>query len=382
MSETIPAAYNVDDLRRIAERRLPRCIFGFVDGGTEDGVALANNRHALQAMKLKPRVLVDVSRRDLDCTVLGRQHSMPLMIGPTGIADLLSYRGEMALAAAATGAGIPFALSSSSTTPMERVFEATNGSMWLQLYLWERRDLTYQIIDRAKALGVGTLILTVDTAVLPNREFNARNGFVNPFRVTPRVSLDLALHPRWLLGVMGRYMLQGGIPRYANYPDEVGGTITERPKRMDHAASAQWQDVDEMRALWPGKLMIKGILAPDDACLAKKHGADGIFVSNHGGRNLDSSVAPIDVLADIRAAVGPDLTVIFDGGMRRGSDIVKAMALGADCTSIGKAALYGLAAGGRRGVSHVLEMLRREIDITMALIGRRSISELDQTAIA
>jgi len=382
VSQVVPRAYNVDDLRRIARRRLPRCIFGFVDGGTEDGVALANNRHALERLKLKPRVLVDVSRRDLDWSVLGQQYSMPLMIGPTGIADLLSYRGELALAAAATSAGIPFALSSSSTTPMERVFETTNGQMWLQLYLWERRDLSRQIIDRAKALGVGTLILTVDTAVLPNREFNQRNGFINPFRVTRRISLDLAAHPRWLLGVMGRYLLEGGIPRYANYPDEVSGTITGRPKRIDHAASAKWQDVDEIRASWPGKLMIKGILTPDDACLAKEHGADGIFVSNHGARNLDSSVAPIDALADIKAAVGPDLTVIFDGGVRRGSDIVKAMALGADCTSIGKAALYGLAAGGQRGVGHALEMLRREIDITMALIGRRSISELDPTAIA
>jgi (S)-mandelate dehydrogenase len=307
---------------------------------------------------------------------------MPLMVGPTGIADLLSYRGELALAKAATKAGIPFALSSSSTTPMERVFEATNGGMWLQLYLWENRELSYEIIARARSLGVGTLIFTVDTAVLPNREFNLRNGFVNPFRVTPRVSLDLAAHPRWLFGVMGRYMLEGGVPRYANYPQQVSGAITGRPQRINHAASANWDDVKAMRAFWPGKLMIKGILSPDDAVLAKSHGADGIFVSNHGGRNLDSSVAPINILSAIKAAVGHDLTVIFDGGVRRGSDIVKAMALGADGVSIGKAALYGLAAGGQAGVTQALEMLRREVDITMALVGRKSISELDSTLIA
>jgi (S)-mandelate dehydrogenase len=375
-------AYNIDDLRRLAKRRLPRGVFDFVDRGTEDDVAIAHNLRAWRDIKLRPRNLVDVSSRDLRRTILGRPYSMPLIVGPTGIADILWYRGELALAAAAFEAGVPFTLATSSTTPMADVFERTQGTMWLQCYLWEKRSLSLEVLGRARALGVTTLVLTVDTAVLPNREFNLRNGFTNPFRATPRIALDLVRHPRWLLGTMGRYMQAGGIPRYANYPDEIGGKITGRPSRMTNASSVTWQDVEMLRDFWPGKLILKGILSAEDAQRAESHFVDGIVVSNHGGRNLDSTQAPIEVLPEIRSAVSDRMTVIVDGGIRRGSAIVKAVALGADAVMVGKATLYGLGAGGQAGVSRALGFFRDEIDRTLALTGKTSFAAVDRSIIA
>jgi (S)-mandelate dehydrogenase len=362
-------AYNTDDFRTLARRRLPRGVFDFIDRGSEDETALAESVAAFRSIKLLPRHLNDVSQRDTGCTLFGRRLAMPVAIGPTGAADILWFGGELALARAATKAGIPFTLSTSSTTPVEQVAETTGGAVWLQTYLWERRELSHAVIARAKAAGVQTLVLTVDTPVIPNREFNARNGFVNPFRVTPRITLDIMAHPRWLFGVMGRYMLNGGIPRYANYPPEMSGAITGKPSRLANAASITWEDVAKLRDLWPGILIVKGILAPDDAATAEKHGVDGVIVSTHGGRNLDSAPAAIQMLPAIRAAVSKQLAVIVDSGIRRGSDVVKAVALGADATLIGKAALYALAGAGEPGVGRLLGLLRDEIDRTLALVG-------------
>jgi isopentenyl diphosphate isomerase/L-lactate dehydrogenase-like FMN-dependent dehydrogenase len=376
------AAQNINDLRLVAKRRLPRGVFDFMDRGTEDEIAITNNLRAFRDIKLKPRVSVDVSSRDTSVTVFGRKQSMPLAIGPTGIADILWHRGELALASAAEKAGVPFTLATSSTTPLEAIYDATKGNMWLQIYMWEKRALSYEVIERAKNLGVKALVLTLDTAVLPNREFNTHNGFTNPFRVTPTITTDLLIHPRWLLGVMGRYMLGGGVPRYANYPAEVGGKITGRPSRMTNAASLSWEDVRKLREFWPGKLILKGILSPEDARLAEECGADGIVVSNHGGRNLDSTMAPIEVLPEIRSVVSDRMTVFVDGGVRRGSDIVKARALGADAVLVGKATLYGLGAGGEAGVSRALQHLQTETDRTLALLGKTSFEQIDASVIA
>ncbi|WP_233835305.1 alpha-hydroxy acid oxidase [Paraburkholderia sp. ZP32-5] len=375
-------AYNINDLRELAKRRLPRGVFDFIDRGTEDDVALANNLERYQRIKLRPCHLVDVSNRNLQRTVFGHQQSMPLIIGPTGVADILWYEGELSLAKAATRAGIPFTLSTSSTTPLEKIFDATNGTMWMQTYLWEQRELSYAVIERAREAGVETLMLTVDTAVMPNREFNARNGFTNPFRLTPRMTRDIAVHPRWLFGVMGRYMLNGGVPRYANYPDGMGGKITGAPVRLANAASVTWRDVEVLRERWPRKLLVKGLLSAQDAVTAQQHGVDGVVLSNHGGRNLDSAMAPIDLLPEFRAALSKSTTLIVDSGIRRGSDVVKAIALGADAVIIGKAALYGLGAGGEAGVSHALSVFRDEIDRTLALVGRCSFDEVDASLIA
>ena len=382
MVNTRRNAFNIDDLRAMAKRRLPRGVFDFIDRGTEDGLAAANNLEAYRRIKLKPRQLVDVSTRDLQRTLFGRLRSMPVIIGPTGVADILWYRGELALASAANKAGIPFTLATSSTTPLAKVFEATEGAMWLQTYLWEQRELSYGVIDRARSVGVKTLMLTVDTAVMPNREFNARNGFTNPFRMTPRISSDLLRHPSWLLGVMGRYMLDGGVPRYANYPEGHGGTITGNSVRLANASSLTWRDLEVLRERWPHTLIVKGLMCPDDARMAQSLGVDGLVLSNHGGRNLDSAPAPIDVLPAFKAALSPSTTLIVDSGIRRGSDVVKAIALGADAVMVGKATLYGLGAGGEAGVSHALDIFRDEMDRTLALVGRRSFDEADGSLIA
>jgi (S)-mandelate dehydrogenase len=382
MANTQHRAYNIDDLRELAKRRLPRGIFDFIDRGTEDDVAVANNIESYRRIKLKPGHLVDVSIRNLQTTVFGRLQSMPVIIGPTGVADILWYEGELALASAATKAGIPFTLSTSSTTPLEKVLDITNGTMWMQTYLWEQRELSYAVIERARAAGVRTLMLTVDTAVIPNREFNARNGFTNPFRLTPRITRDIVLHPGWLFGVMGRYMLNGGVPRYANYPAGMGGKITGTPVRLDNASSVTWRDVDVLRERWPHTLIIKGLMSVEDAVRAEKSGVDGVVLSNHGGRNLDSAMAPIDLLPEFKAGLSKRITVIVDSGIRRGSDVVKAMALGADAVIVGKATLYGLGAGGEAGVSHALSVFRDEIDRTLALVGRCSFDEVDGSLIA
>lgn len=373
-------AHNVADLRAQARAVLPRAIFEFVDRGTEDEHLLAGNLSALARIKLAPRTLRDVAQRDMSVELFGRRQPLPMVIAPTGIADLMCHRGESAIANAATKAGLPFSLATSSTTSIETIGKiAAPTGFWMQMYLWERRDLSWQVVDRAAAAGAEVLILTVDTPVWPLREFNKRNGMSNPIRPNPRLALDFALHPRWSLGTLGRYMVQGGVPQFANYPREIGGKITGTVSRMANSASVCWTDVAELRKRWTGKLVLKGILHPEDAKLAREHGADGIAVSNHGGRNFDSSPAAIDVLPGIVDAVGKDLTVLFDSGVRRGADVLKALAIGAKAVLIGRPTLYGAAAGGEAGAARAIELLSNEIDLAMAMLGITSLGELDRS---
>ena len=368
-------ALNIADLRALAQKRLPKGLFEFVDRGTEDEVALLNNRAALDRIKLRPRVLVDVSRRESKTNLFGRELPLPIIIAPTGMADLMWFHGELALARAAARAGIPFTLATSSTTPFEQVSQTLNAPFWFQMYMWDDREQSHAIMNRARAAGADTLLLTVDTAVFANREFNRRNGFTNPL-LNRRFALDIAIHPRWSLGVMGRYLLEGGMPRFANYPEHLRSNITRAPARLANSASVTWQDVARLRERWPGRLLLKGVLAPQDALLAVEHGVDGIVVSNHGGRNLDAAVAPIDVLAEIVAAVSGRIAVLYDSGIRRGTDIVKALALGADAVLIGRATLFGLAAGGESGASRAIAILHEELTRTLALIGAQGINDL------
>ena len=368
-------ALNIADLRALAQKRLPKGLFEFVDRGTEDEVALLNNRAALDRIKLRPRVLVDVSRRESKTNLFGRELPLPIIIAPTGMADLMWFHGELALARAAARAGIPFTLATSSTTPFEQVSKTLNAPFWFQMYMWDDREQSHAIMNRARAAGADTLLLTVDTAVFANREFNRRNGFTNPL-LNRRFALDIAIHPRWSLGVMGRYLLEGGMPRFANYPEHLRSNITRAPARLANSASVTWQDVARLRERWPGRLLLKGVLAPQDALLAVEHGVDGIVVSNHGGRNLDAAVAPIDVLAEIVAAVSGRIAVLYDSGIRRGTDIVKALALGSDAVLIGRATLFGLAAGGESGASRAIAILHEELTRTLALIGAQGINDL------
>lgn len=379
MADDTLGCYNINDLREIAVRRVPVGLFEFVDRGTEDEVALRNNRAVFEGIKLKPRTLVDVSGRSQEITLFGEKYRMPIAIAPTGTAGLLWHEGEIALARAAAAAGIPFTLATGSMTAMEKVAEEAGGKLWFQLYMWPDRSLSHKLVERAKAAGYEALIVTVDSAVSPNREYNLRNGFTIPFTFTRWNVSDVLRHPRWMLGVLARYYFTTGMPRYENYPSELKAKITARPMGRSQMKndSLNWDDLRTLRKMWPGKLMVKGILHPGDAKLAAECGADGVIVSNHGGRNLDSSMAPIEVLPEVMDAVGKRLTVIVDSGFRRGSDVVKALCLGAHAVFIGRATLYGVAAHGEAGARRAIGILREEIDRVMALIGARSIEELN-----
>jgi L-lactate dehydrogenase (cytochrome)/(S)-mandelate dehydrogenase len=371
-------AYNIFDLRELAKKRLPKGLFEFVDRGTEDEVALRNNRAVFERIRFKPRTLVDVSKRSLDVTLFGNRHKMPLVIAPTGMAGLLWHEGEIALARAAAEAGIPLTLSTSSITSMERVAAAAGGTLWFQLSMRPDRSQSYQMIERAQAAGYQALVVTVDTRVSPNREYNLRNQFRMPFTYTRKNVTDALLHPRWTCGVLGRYVFTTGMPRFENYPKElqtkITGRIAGRLSQQDD--SLDWDDLRDLRKRWPRKLLVKGVLHPEDAISAADCGADGVVVSNHGGRNLDSAISPLEILPQIVDAVGKRITVLIDSGFRRGSDVVKALALGAHAVQIGRAGLYGIGAAGQPGAQRALAIFRDEIDRVMALLGCRSPSEL------
>jgi (S)-mandelate dehydrogenase len=368
-------AYNIWDLRAQAERRLPKAIWEFIERGTEDDLLIRHNNEMLRRIKFAPRTLRDVSTRDVSIELFGKPRPSPLIIAPTGIADLACYRGESCIAGAASAAGVPFSLATSSTTSMDTIADITRtgAGFWQQMYLWERRDLSWQVVERAASLGAEALIVTVDTPIWPNREFNKRNGMANPIRANPLLAWSIAQRPGWMVGVLGRYMLNGGLPTFANYPAEVasGGRVTNSP-------SVSWEDVRELKRRFPGKLLLKGMLNRADVLAAADHGVDGVIVSNHGGRTFDASPASIEVLAEIVDAVAGRMTVIFDSGVRRGSDVLKAIAIGADAVMIGRATLYGAAAGGREGAARAIAILNEEISTAMAMVGVTTLRELDR----
>ena len=371
--------YNIFDLREAAKRRLPKGLFEFVDRASEDHLAVADNRTAFTDIKLRHKSLVDVSGRSTETTLFGKKIAFPMAIAPTGAAGLCWYRGELALAKAAAKAGIPLTLSTASMTAMETIAKDAGGRLWFQLYVWRRRDLSYQIIERAKNAGYEALIVTVDSAVSGNREYNSRNGFALPFNPSRKFLMDVAAHPSWLLGVMGRYLTTIGMPAHENYPAEFQGKLTSgiagRRPEME-VDSLNWEDIVTFRKMWPGILMLKGVNRVDDALKALIYGVDGIIVSNHGGRNMDSAAATLRVLPEIADAVGDRATVIVDSGVRRGSDIVKALALGAKAVLTGRATLYGTAVGGEAGALKAIDIIRTEFDKTMAYTGCNRVDEI------
>ena len=370
--------YNVNDLRLAARRRLPRGVFEFVDRGTEDEVAVRNNRAAFERIKLRHRALIDVSGRSMATTLFGKPASMPLAIAPTGAAGLCWHEGELELAKAAAAAKVPFTLATGAMTSMEKIAKEAGGRLWFQLYVWKQRELSYQLIERAHRNGFEALIITVDTIVPPNREYNPRNGFLLPFHPTPRFIADIMLHPAWFGAVLMKYFTTIGMPRNENYPDPFRRPVTSdaSTKEVMRQDTLCWDDIKIFRDKWPGVLMVKGINRPDDAVKAIEYGVEGIIVSNHGGRNMDSAVASLDALPEIAEAVGDRGTVILDSGVRRGSDIVKALALGAKAVLTGRATLYGTAVGGQAGAGHAISVLRNEMDKTMAYTGCRNVDEI------
>jgi len=380
MKDLSQQCYNIEDLRAVARRRVPRGLFEFVDRGTEDEVSLRNNRAVFERIRLKPRVLVDISARSQEVTLFGRKHGMPVIIAPTGSAGLMWHEGEIALARAAAAAGIPFTLATGSMTAMEKVAEEAGGTLWFQLYLWPDRSLSHKLVDRARAAGYEALVVTVDGVVSGNREYNLRNGFTIPFRFTRGNVLDVLAHPGWMLGVLAKYLVTTGMPRYANYPTELKNRITAAPmgRSMMKNESLNWEDLRDLRRAWPGKLIVKGIAHAQDALTAVNHGADAVVVSNHGGRNLDGSMAPLEALPAVVDAVGKRIPVLIDSGFRRGSDVVKALALGATAVQLGRSTLYGVAAGGQAGAARALALFREEIGRVMALLGCVSVAELNR----
>lgn len=376
---SINHAYSISDFREIAKRKLPKGLFEFIDRGNDDEIAMQENIEALARIKLVSRVLTDVSKRNLSIELLGKQQALPFAIGPTGSAGLTWFEGEIALAKAAAKLGIPFTLATGSMTAMERVVSEAGGTLWFQLYLWPDRSLSHQLVRRASAAGYDALVFTVDTPVAPGREYNLRNGFVIPFQFTRHNVIDVLKHPGWLLGVIGKYLSHSGLPKYANFPEHMQTKITALPmgRSMATNESMSWEDLKELRKIWPRKLIVKGIQHPEDAKLAIHYGADAIVVSNHGGRVLDSSPATIDILPRIVEHVNQQATILIDGGFRRGSDIIKALALGADAVLLGRAPLYGTASAGQTGAERVLGLYKNEIDRVLGLIGCQDVNDLN-----
>ena len=370
--------YNVFDLRDAAKRRLPRAVFEFVDRSTEDELALRNNRAAFERIKLRHRSLVDVSGRQTKTTLFGKEIALPMAIAPTGAAGLCWHEGELELAKAAAKAKIPFTLATGAMTNMEKIAREANFRLWFQLYVWKQRDLSYGLIERAKNAGFEALIVTTDTIVPPNREYNARNGFNIPFKPNMRFTFDIMRKPEWFINVLVKYLTTIGMPRNENYPPQYQKALRSDPKMFDvmRQDNLNWEDVKIFRDKWPGILMLKGINRVDDALKAASLGVDGIIVSNHGGRNMDSAAATFDMLPEIAQAAGDKITVLLDSGVRRGSDIVKAVALGAKCVLTGRATLYGTAAGGEAGAAKAVNFIKTEMDKTMAYTGCNGVDEI------
>ncbi len=374
------SAYNIEDLRQLAQRYLPRVAWDYLERGAEDDVTMAANRAAFERIHFQPRTLVDVSARTLRHTLFGKTYTAPFGIAPTGAAGLYCFDADIVLARAAAAADVPFVLSTASFVAMERVAREAEGSKWFQLYMSKDREGAERLVRRAFDAGYEALVVTTDVPVGANREYKLRNGFAIPFRINTRNIVDGLLHPRWLAQVFLRTLLTSGVPRFQNVDSNVGGRIIAKDLSAFRARrdALDWSDMAWLRTIWPRKLLIKGVLTVDDARLALQHGADGVVVSNHGGRQLDGARAAIDALPAIVEAVGTRMPVLFDSGVRRGSDIVKALALGADFVFAGRATLYGAAAGGEAGVAQALELLRTEIDRVMALIGCNTVAELDR----
>ncbi|OAF06590.1 alpha-hydroxy acid oxidase [Bradyrhizobium neotropicale] len=362
------AVANLDDVRAMAARRLPKVFFEYIDGAAFSEETARRNVADFRRIELQQRVLIDVSRRDLQVDYLGRRRALPIALGPVGFSGLFSERGEIKAARAAHAAGIPYCLSSFAITSLEELRAATRGTLWFQLYVLRERELARRMIETAIAADVEALCVTVDTPVGGLREKDVRNGFRSLTKVTPRLALALARKPMWCARI-----LRHGIPEIGNLAGlpEYGSNALEQAARLAaHIdASMTWESIAWIRKLWPRKLVLKGILNAIDASEAVRVGADAIVVSNHGGRQLDCASSTIAALPRIADAVGSDIEVLLDGGIRRGSDVLKALALGARGVLLGRAYAYGLAADGERGVARVIELIATELDLQMAQMG-------------
>ncbi len=366
---------NIEDYRRRARSVLPRFVYDYIEGSADDGHCMRRNAGDLSSIELTPRVLRDTTQVDTSVEVFGRKWALPVGIAPTGLNSLVRPEGDRLLASAAAGAGIPFSLSTASNMRLEDVRAAAPGGMqWMQLYVMHR-EMASQIVERAQKDDYQALVLTVDVPVSGNRELDMRNGFRMPFRPTPRLAWDLVSHPRWSLRMAPR-----GAPDFANLtPSGNGAGSTSMQaallaRAMDR--SLVWESLAWLRGLWKGPLLLKGVLHADDARMAVDHGIDGLIVSNHGGRQNDASPSAISALPRVVSAVDGRIPVFMDGGIRRGGDVAKALALGATAVFVGRPTLYGLAVGGQQGAAAVLKILADELVRSMILLGATTVRDL------
>lgn len=370
----LAATHTVADVARIAERKLPRAVFDYVAGGADEEISLQGNGDAIREWRYLPTVLADVSVTSTAAEVLGRTYSSPIGLAPTGYTRMISPQGEIAVASSAVKAELPYVLSTMSTTSLETLAQATpDADRWFQLYVWKDRDLTTQLIERAGEQGYGVLEVAVDTAVSGRRVRDVRNGFTIPPQLTLRSILDIGLKPGYWFGLMNNPMIEfANVVAQSDSDQEY--TIENITKQFD--PSVTWTDLAAVREQWKGKLVLKGPVGPADAKRARDLGVDGVHLSNHGGRQLDRTVAPIDLIRPVREAVGKNMGILVDSGFRHGADIATAVALGADAAFIGRPYLYGLVAAGAEGVDRVVSILKDEFLRTMQLLGVQSVSEL------
>ncbi|HXN66962.1 MAG TPA: alpha-hydroxy acid oxidase [Bradyrhizobium sp.] len=367
---------SLDDFEATARRRLPRMLYGYISGGVETDAAVADNRRAFDEYGFVPRVLNDVSGREQVTKLFGKTYASPFGIPPMGSAALCAYRGDIVLTRAAAAMKVPMILSASSLITLEDV-RRENPDAWYQAYLAGDASRIEPLVDRVAAAGYDTFVVTADVPVSANRENNIRNGFRVPISITPPVAWDIITHPHWLFGTWARTLANHGIPHFENMDATRGPPVLAKNlmRNIGKRDQLAWKHVELIRKRWKGKLVVKGLIAPADARIARESGVDGVIVSNHGGRQLDYTVSSLRTLPEIAAEAG-GMTVMLDGGIRRGTDVLKALALGAQFVFIGRPLLYAAVAAGEAGVQRALTLLRDEVDRDMALLGIRNIGEI------
>jgi len=371
----------IEDLRRVARRKVPRAFFDYAEAGSYAQETLRANREDLEHIKLRQRVLVDVSQRDLTTTILGERVSLPLALAPIGLCGMMHGDGEILACRAAQAAGIPFTLSTMSICSIEDVAQAVDKPFWFQLYVMKDRGFIRALIERAAAAKCSALVLTLDLQGLGQRHCDIRIGM----KETPQIKLgnliDIATKPAWALSILrGRRKTFGNLAGHVQGMENVNSLAQWTANQFD--PTLNWKDVEWVRSVWPGKLILKGILDVEDARIAAKAGASALVVSNHGGRQLDGALSSIAALPKVVEAVGDQIEVMFDGGIRSGQDVLRALARGARSCMIGRSYIYGLGAGGEAGVARAIEILGKELDVTMALCGVRNVRDIDHRAIA
>jgi L-lactate dehydrogenase (cytochrome) len=383
VTRRLSTAADVGDLRRIAKRRLPGGVFDYIDGGAEDEISLERNVTSFRQLELRPRVLRDVSKVDTATTILGQPRPLPLVLSPTGFTRIADPQGELAVARAAANVGVPYSLSTMGTRSIEEVAAVSAGPLWFQVYTWKDRGLVKDLLDRARDAGYEAIILTVDTAVLGRRERDVRRGYTLPPKVGLDTIVDGLLHPAWTLDFLRNEPITFASVASNNAANDGSSAVSlSEYMNSQFDAALSWADVEWLQSAWDGPIVLKGIQTVADAKLAVDAGVEAIALSNHGGRQIDGAPSIVELVEPVAQEVGGSIEIYCDGGVRRGSDIVKALALGASACMIGRAYLYALGAAGERGVDHVLAFLAEGMERTMALSGAQQVSDINRDLVA